>query len=85
MVMWRIKSCPKCGGDIFTDIDGDVLFDHCLQCSYMRPRLSKPCPKCGFGMYFESAEGKKYLYCSNCGYSVELQKIFKRGKWDCAI
>lgn len=74
MVMWRTKSCPRCGGDIFIDVEDNALFDHCLQCSYMRPRLSEPCPECGFGMYLESAGGRRYLHCSNCGYSVELQK-----------
>lgn len=74
MVMWRTKSCPRCGGDIFIDVEDNTLFDHCLQCSYMRPRLSQPCPECGFGMYCESAGGRKYLHCSNCGHSVELQR-----------
>ena len=75
MVMWRIRSCPKCGGDIYVDVDGDVLLDHCLQCSYISPRLSEPCPKCGFGMYSDSDEGRKYSYCSNCGYTTKLHKV----------
>ena len=72
MVMWKTKGCPKCGGDTFVDIDENVLFDHCLQCSYMRPRLGKTCPHCGFGMFFDTVAGRKYYYCSNCGYSIGL-------------
>ncbi len=75
MVMWKTRSCPRCGGDIFIDVDGDILLDHCLQCSYMRPRLNASCPQCGFGMYFDSAGGKKYFYCSNCGHSIELHNV----------
>ena len=36
MVMWKSKKCPKCGGDMYIDVDEDVWFDHCLQCGYMR-------------------------------------------------
>jgi ribosomal protein S27AE len=36
MVMWKLKSCPRCGGDIFIDQDLDGWFEHCLQCSYRR-------------------------------------------------
>lgn len=75
MVMWRIKSCPRCGGDIYVDIEGDVIFDHCLQCSYMSLNKDAPCPKCGFGMYAGSDKGKKYLHCGHCGYSTSLNKV----------
>ena len=40
MVMWKMKGCPKCGGDIFLDIDGSTLLDHCLQCGYVNPRIT---------------------------------------------
>ena len=36
MVMWKSKKCPKCGGDMYIDVDEDVWFDHCLQCGYMK-------------------------------------------------
>jgi Zn-finger nucleic acid-binding protein len=36
MVMWKSKKCPKCGGDMYIDVDEDVWFDHCLQCGFMR-------------------------------------------------
>lgn len=34
--MWRSKSCPRCDGDIFVEmdcIDGE-WYEYCLQCSY---------------------------------------------------
>jgi DNA-directed RNA polymerase subunit M/transcription elongation factor TFIIS len=76
MVMWNTGSCPKCGGDIFADVDENVLFDHCLQCSYMRPRANEPCPQCYFGMYYDYDRGERYSYCSNCGYSTRMHRVF---------
>ena len=35
MVMWRLKSCPRCGGDIYLDSDQYGWYEHCLQCGYM--------------------------------------------------
>jgi len=34
MVMWKFKSCPRCGGDIFIDRGLDGWYEQCLQCSY---------------------------------------------------
>ncbi len=34
MVEWRLKSCPRCGGDFFFDRDMDGWYEQCLQCSY---------------------------------------------------
>lgn len=34
MVRWRVKSCPRCGGDIFIDRGLDGWYEQCLQCSY---------------------------------------------------
>jgi ribosomal protein S27AE len=33
--MWKLKSCSRCGGDVFVDSDehGD-WYEQCLQCSY---------------------------------------------------
>jgi len=31
-----LKSCPRCGGDLFIDRDADGWFEQCLQCSYRR-------------------------------------------------
>jgi hypothetical protein len=33
MVMWRIKSCPRCGGDMFIGKE-DKWFQQCIQCSH---------------------------------------------------
>ena len=33
--IWRLKSCPKCGGDMFLNRDLDnIWYELCLQCSY---------------------------------------------------
>lgn len=35
MVSWKLKSCPRCGGDMFIDKDLDGRwYEKCLQCSY---------------------------------------------------
>ena len=34
MAMWKLSKCPRCGGNIFVDIDIDGWFEECLQCSY---------------------------------------------------
>ena len=34
MVNWRMKSCPRCGGDMFLEKDLDFWYTQCLQCSY---------------------------------------------------
>jgi ribosomal protein S27AE len=77
MVMWKAKSCPKCGGDIFLDVDGDIWFDHCLQCGYMKPRSKVVCPHCGFGMFLDSAGDNKFYNCGHCGHTVELHNANK--------
>jgi ribosomal protein S27AE len=77
MVMWRAKSCPRCSGDIFIDIDEDTWFDHCLQCGYIKPRLKEVCPQCGFGMFLDSDVGNKFYRCSHCGNTFELHKANK--------
>lgn len=39
MVMWKFKSCPRCGGDMFIDrdLEGYGWYEQCLQCSYRCP------------------------------------------------
>ena len=32
--MWKTKSCPRCGGDIFIDKDMDGWYGQCIQCGY---------------------------------------------------
>jgi hypothetical protein len=34
MVKWRVRSCPRCSGDLFLDRDLDFWYQQCLQCSY---------------------------------------------------
>lgn len=36
MVAWKLKSCPRCGGDIFIARGVDGWYEQCLQCSYLR-------------------------------------------------
>ena len=68
MVLWKIRSCPRCGGDTFLDIDGAISFDHCLQCGYMRRRAEKCCPKCGGDMLLDIVGGNCFYRCYQCGY-----------------
>jgi ribosomal protein S27AE len=34
MVVWKLKGCPRCGGDVFIDREFDVWYAQCLQCSH---------------------------------------------------
>jgi hypothetical protein len=34
MSKWKLRSCPRCDGDMFTDTDLYGLFEQCLQCGY---------------------------------------------------
>jgi len=34
MVSWKLKGCPRCGGDICISIDDDGWYEWCLQCGY---------------------------------------------------
>ncbi len=36
MVVWKLKSCERCGGDLYIDRDVDSWFSQCLQCSHWR-------------------------------------------------
>ena len=36
MVRWRLKSCPRCGGDLLIDRDLDNWYEQCLQCSFRK-------------------------------------------------
>ncbi len=36
MVTWRLKACPRCGGDAFVDKDVDGWYEQCLLCSHRR-------------------------------------------------
>ena len=32
--MWKLKSCPRCGGDMFFERGLDSWFMQCIQCSH---------------------------------------------------
>ena len=32
--MWKLKGCPRCGGDVFIDRDLQDWYEQCLQCGY---------------------------------------------------
>ncbi len=34
MSRWRLKGCPRCGGDLFIEKGFDNWYEQCLQCSY---------------------------------------------------
>ncbi len=34
MTRWKVRSCPRCGGDIFIEKDLDGWYEQCLQCSH---------------------------------------------------
>ena len=34
--MWKLKACPRCGGDVFIDRRPDIWYEQCLQCGYQR-------------------------------------------------
>lgn len=34
--MWKLKSCPRCKGDLFMDRNSDSSYEKCLQCGYHR-------------------------------------------------
>ncbi len=44
MPRWKLKDCPRCGGDVFMDIDEGGWLGHCLQCGYMGKGLN-PAPE----------------------------------------
>ena len=38
--MLRLKSCPRCKGDIWLDWDHYGWYEQCLQCGYMHDLVS---------------------------------------------
>lgn len=57
--MLRLKSCPRCRGDVVIDRDLDGWYEQCLQCGYQRylenlTRAPQPVKK----------EGKVAVYAS---------------------
>lgn len=36
MTEWKLKSCPRCSGDIYVEKDNDGCYERCLQCGYVK-------------------------------------------------
>ena len=34
MPKWRLKACPRCGGDTYIDSDIDGWYEQCLMCAH---------------------------------------------------
>jgi hypothetical protein len=45
MVTWRLKACPRCGGDTYIDKDIDGWYQQCLLCAYRRELKELNIPK----------------------------------------
>ncbi len=44
--MWRLKSCPRCGGDMWLDSNlAGTWEEQCLQCSYSHEIAKAPVPE----------------------------------------
>lgn len=41
---WGLRACPKCGGDVFLEMDEGETLGHCLQCGYLAVRYQAPPP-----------------------------------------
>ena len=76
MSKWKAKCCPKCGGDIFLDMDEYNSFDHCLQCGYVRNSSGLNCPECGKIMANE-LEGYKCDYCGHTSKAPASTTVWK--------
>jgi ribosomal protein S27AE len=58
MPRWKLKDCPRCGGDVFMDIDENGWLGHCLQCGYMGKALSNT-PQASSGSGLRSEIGSR--------------------------
>jgi hypothetical protein len=38
---WLLKSCPKCGGDMYYNVELDGAYIECLQCAYESDALGE--------------------------------------------
>ena len=36
MAVWKLKSCPRCNGDLFIQLETDGWWEECLSCGYQR-------------------------------------------------
>jgi hypothetical protein len=49
---WKLKTCPRCQGDLFLDKDMDGWYEQCLQCGFRKelrpiamPKRGQPAPE----------------------------------------
>jgi predicted nucleic-acid-binding Zn-ribbon protein len=42
MAYWKLKSCPKCRGDVFVEKEGNSSTAYCLQCGSRSYSLKIP-------------------------------------------
>jgi DNA-directed RNA polymerase subunit M/transcription elongation factor TFIIS len=36
MAVWKLKSCPRCNGDLFIQRETDGWYEECLSCGYQK-------------------------------------------------
>jgi DNA-directed RNA polymerase subunit M/transcription elongation factor TFIIS len=36
MAVWKLKSCPRCSGDLYIQRETDGWYEECLLCGYQR-------------------------------------------------
>jgi DNA-directed RNA polymerase subunit M/transcription elongation factor TFIIS len=36
MAVWKLKSCPRCSGDLFIQRETDGWYEECLLCGYQK-------------------------------------------------
>ena len=60
MVTWKLKSCPRCGSDMYIEKDFDDVYQKCLMCSYRidLERVSVNKVKVAAGIFDEEYEGE---------------------------
>ena len=39
MAHWKDKCCPRCGGDLFMDMEESDWFAQCLQCGFAKNNI----------------------------------------------
>jgi hypothetical protein len=66
------KKCPKCGGDMYIDVDEDVWFDHCLQCGFMRNLPDDVAVAYGVVKPVKAEGSNQGSDCAQCGNNVEM-------------
>jgi len=42
MIVWQLKACLRCGGDLFVENNSNGWYKQCLQCAYQRDLEAEP-------------------------------------------